>query len=108
MIVKLSKLEVVNLTVRFMDANTLLGNVTCAAKKLFSSALVLIIYAKNITTLTKLPNLETVEESIARWECPIRQQAETQWRAIILSDAACAEILKRLVKEQIQQSKQLV
>ena len=78
MIARLSKLEVVNLTVRFMDANTLLGNVTCAAKKLFSSALVLIIYAKNIITLTKLPNLETVEESIARWECPIRQQVETQ------------------------------
>ena len=78
MIVRLSKLEVVNLTVRFMDANTLLGNVTCVAKKLFSSASVLITYVKNITTLTKLPNLETVEESIARWECPTRQQAETQ------------------------------
>ena len=78
MIAKLSKLEEVNLTVRFMDANTLLGNVTCAAKKLFSSALVLITYAKNIITLTKLPNLKTVEESIARWECPIRQQVETQ------------------------------
>ena len=78
MIVKLSKLEVVNLTVRFMDANTLLGNVTCAAKKLFSSASVLIIYAKNIITLTRLLNLKTVEESIARWESPIRQQVETQ------------------------------
>ena len=75
---RLSKLEVDNLTVRFMDANTLLGNVTCAAKKLFSSALALTIFAKNTTVLTRLPNLEIVVELIVLWECPIHQQAETQ------------------------------
>ena len=108
MSVRSSKLEVDNSTVRNMDVNTLLGNVTCAAKRPFSFALEPTTFAKNTTVLTRLLNLETVVELIVRWECPIHQQAETQWRAIIHSDAACAETLKRLVKELIQQSKQLV
>ena len=74
---RLSKLEVDNSTVRNMDVNTLLGNVTCAAKRPFSSALVLIIYAKNTTILTRLLNLETVVELIAPWEYLILLQAET-------------------------------
>ena len=73
-----SKLEGDNLTVRNMDASILLGNATCAAKRPYSSALALTIFAKNTTILTRLPNLKTVVELTVLWVCPIHPQAETQ------------------------------